>query len=162
MKITDIKIHIVTGILLVVLTDHGIWAQVSEPARWDYRIVNSLNSDMVVFFEIVLDAGWYIYSTDQDPEVGPLPTKIHFKEDASYVVTNNPVPIKVEEKYDDVWNGTIRIIKSNGGGFKQSIRLLKKNAVLKGIISYTVCSEETGRCIFLEEDFEITSQHQKE
>ena len=51
--------------------------------------------------------------------------------------------------------GNVRYIDESGGGFVQKIKILKENPVIKGTIVYSVCSTETGLCIFPEEEFEI-------
>lgn len=133
-----------------------VTAQLLDPADWRCTSDTiAIGGEGTIFLEVVLDEGWYIYSPDQDPDLGPVPTSVTFGEDGSYELVGGLVPIGAREKYDDVWEGTVRTISGSGGGLEQRIRVLRKGATVRGTISYTVCSERTGQCIFPEEDFEL-------
>lgn len=105
--------------------------------------------------KVILDDSWYIYSNDQDPDVGPKPTEVLFEQHQSYELVDGLKPLKVKEKYDDIWMGQVRYIDESGGGFVQKIKILKDNPVIRGTIVYSVCSMVTGQCVFPEEEFEI-------
>ena len=131
----------------------------SPPARWQFSVAENrikVGREATLRLEVELDDTWYIYSTDQDPEVGPLPTEIRFEPHKSYALVGAPVPVKMIQKYDEIWLDSIRIVEESGGGFLQKIRVLDENPVIKGKIIYSVCSMETGLCVFPKKDFEFT------
>lgn len=142
--------------VLSIYVGHG---QILEPAHWECSVDVgeglAIGDVVSLIFKVDLDKGWYIYSPDQDPDLGPVPTSARFEESGSFKVIGKSAPIGVKEKYDDVWKGTVRIIDGSGGGFYQRIKVLKADFTMRGTIIYTACSEETGQCIFPEEDFEI-------
>ncbi|WP_299671872.1 hypothetical protein [uncultured Polaribacter sp.] len=133
-------------------------AQILTPAKWRIEMPKKtvrVGDNVTIFFKVILTDSWYIYSSDQDPDLGPIPTSFEFEEDGSYRVIGKPIPIKMKEKYDDVWEGTVRVISTSGGGFKIKIKVLQSNPTVVGNIIYTTCSMKTGQCIFPEEDFEF-------
>ena len=146
--------------ILVWLTAIGLsHGQLLDPANWEVKVKNGtvqIGKEAEVCFTVQLNKGWYIYSPDQDADLGPVPTSFELINGKDFKIVGKPIPMKVIDKYDDVWEGTVRIIKESGGGFRQRIKVLEANPTIRGTISYTVCSEETGQCIFPDDDFEIT------
>ncbi len=131
-------------------------AQILDPADWEFSQLDAkVGETQEVTLKVILDDSWYIYSNDQDPELGPKPTEITFAAHPSYELVEGLKPLKVKEKYDDIWEGNIRFIDESGGGFIQKIKVLKDNPVIRGTIVYSVCSMVTGQCVFPEEEFEI-------
>ena len=151
--------------LLLIVGNATTYAQTLDPAVWE---ISSSKAGMAVGketdlrFTIQLKEGWYIYAPDQDPDLGPVPTSVVFEESDAFTPLGEPKPVKVKEKYDEVWEGTVRIIEESGGGFIQKIQVLKANPVIRGRIIYTVCSEKTGQCLFPEKEFEVTFNSEKE
>ena len=135
-----------------------VQAQTSQVASWEVSSekVTEKGATHILSFRITLAPGWYTYSVDQDPGLGPVPASVVFEKSNAFTLVGAPKSRKVKEKYDDVWEGTIRIIEESGGGFTQTIQVLKPNPVIRGKIVYTVCSEKTGQCLFPEEAFELT------
>ncbi|UII80283.1 hypothetical protein [Flagellimonas sp. CMM7] len=132
-------------------------AQIIEPATWSHEVSDAdVKKGQVVelCFKVELDPSWYVYATDQDPNLGPLPTTVTFT-GKGFELLGGPEPIKVITKYDGVWKGEVRIITESGGGFKQHIRILEDNPEIRAVINYTVCSMETGQCVMGEEELDI-------
>ncbi len=130
--------------------------QLLDPADWEFSSVTAkVGEEQEITLSVILDDSWYIYSNDQDPDLGPKPTEVIFEAHPSYKLLDGLKTLKVKEKYDDIWMGNVRYIDESGGGFVQKIRVLKENAVIRGTIVYSVCSMVTGQCVFPEEDFEI-------
>ena len=153
------KQQIFTVLLLFIFPSVSVFSQVLKPARWTYE-TSKAGDEIAIFFKVELDSGWYIYSPDQDPDLGPIPTSVNF-EVKGYELMGKPEPFGVHTKYDTVWEGNIRIIEKSGGGFIQKIKVLQPDPVIRGKVVYTVCSEKTGQCFFPEEDFEITLNRKK-
>ena len=131
-------------------------SQLLDPADWEYSGVKAqVGETQEIILTVILDDSWYIYSSDQDPDLGPKPTAVIFEPHPSYELVGGLKPLKVKEKYDDIWEGNIRYIDESGGGFVQKMKILKANPVIRGTIVYSVCSMVTGQCVFPEEEFEI-------
>ena len=138
-----------------------VQAQTSRVASWEVSSEKATEKEAThtLSFRITLAPGWYTYSVDQDPNLGPVPASVVFEKSDAFTPAGAPKPRKVKEKYDTVWEGTIRIIEESGGGFTQTLQVLKPNPVIRGKIIYTVCSEKTGQCLFPEEAFELTLKY---
>ena len=131
-------------------------AQILDPADWEITPIKAKKGEVQeITLKVILEDSWYIYSNDQDPEVGPKPTQIEFVPHPSYELVGELKPLRVKEKFDNVFMGPIRYIDETGGGFVQQIKVLQPNPVIRGTIIYSVCSMETGQCVFPEEEFEI-------
>ena len=140
----------------VLFAAQGAMAQLLDPADWEFSAIRANAGDtQEITLNVLLEETWYIYSNDQDPEVGPRPTVVNFEPHPSYALVGDLKPLKVKEKYDDIWMGNVRYIDESGGGFVQRIKVLQNNPVIRGTILYSVCSMKTGQCIFPEEEFEI-------
>ena len=136
-----------------------VQAQTSRVASWEITMDrNSIKTkkETTLRFTVDLKEGWYIYAPDQDPDLGPVPTSVIFEKSDAFTPVGIPKPFRVKEKYDEVWEGTVRIIEESGGGFIQTLQVRKANPVIRGRIIYTVCSEKTGQCLFPEKEFELT------
>ena len=142
--------------IMIILFAHLGNSQILDPASWEYgSIRDNIDEIQEITIKVILDESWYIYFNDQDPNVGPKPTVVTFDLHPSYELLGKLKPLKVKEKYDEVWMNNIRYIDENGGGFVQKIRVLKSNPVIRGTIEYSVCSMVTGQCVFPKEEFEI-------
>ena len=50
------------------------YSQILEPISWEFKVDSSNYSDskkLDLIFEPTTEVGWYIYSSDNDPEAGP-------------------------------------------------------------------------------------------
>lgn len=146
-------------ILILLLSNPYAFNQVLKPAKWEITVealkAFSRKKEAVVRIDVSLEDNWYIYSSDHDRSVGPLPTTIEFEAHESYELVGDLKPIGVRVKFDEVWMDSVRYMKKKGR-FEQRIKVLKTNPKIKGRIIYSVCSTKTGMCIFPEEDFEIS------
>ena len=130
------------------------YSQILEPISWEFKVDSSNYSDsekLDLIFEPTTEVGWYIYSSDNDPEAGPY-TMFDFDENATYSLDENIKVKNVKTKFDSVWLADVRYL-DNGGAFIQSIIKNNNNLSVNGFISYQVCSEIQKMCIPLETDF---------
>lgn len=133
-------------------------AQVLIPAKWQNRLAPStpgMGEAAEVIFKAKIDQDWYLYSSDFDPELGPMVTEFQFEENDTYELVGGIVPQNPSKKYDSLWEGEYTYFKKEGS-FKQQVNILKDDFVIKGIYVYQVCSDVDGKCIPFEEEFEFT------
>ena len=67
------------------------YSQILEPISWEFKVDSSNYSDskkLDLIFEPTTELGWYIYSSDNDPEAGPY-TMFDFDENATYSLDEN-------------------------------------------------------------------------
>lgn len=146
-----------TGILLFFLASLLLpaKAQILEPVEWSYEVLPSDNGkELDLVFKATIDEKWYLYSSDFDPELGPLVTTFSFQPNDGYELVGGIRPVGAQKGYDEIFEGEYTYFKGRAE-FRQTIRLLKDNPVVGGSIEYQVCSDIDGRCINFEEDFEF-------
>ena len=132
-------------------------AQILTPSKWNYELSkkNIKQGDIVeLVFKIELDATWYLYSNIQNYDIGPLPTSFEFENNNTYQLIDNVVPVGTIKEYNDVFEVNVNYFE-HSAEFRQKIKILSKNPVIKGYYEYQVCSTVNGKCILAEDDFDI-------
>lgn len=129
--------------------------QILEPAKWSLSTSSSkveTGQELDLIFDAVIDPNWYLYSSDFDPDLGPLVTAFTFEPHESYVLVGGIRPINPLKKYDDLWEGEYTYFKGKGQ-FRQTVKVLSTDFKVSGSYSYQVCSDIDGKCIPFEEEF---------
>ena len=93
MRDNILRIFIVFSLFFVSIDAN---AQVLQPARWNYAISKSevkAGEEVDLIFHAVIDKDWYLYSSDFDPELGPIVTTFSFKPHPSYTLVGKIKPI---------------------------------------------------------------------
>lgn len=84
------------------------YSQILEPISWEFKVDSSSYSDsqkLDLIFEPTTEVGWYIYSSDNDPEAGPY-TMFDFDENATYSLDENIKVKNVKTKFDS-WKSVL-------------------------------------------------------
>lgn len=102
-------------------------------------------------FKAQIDQNWYIYSLGFDEECGPIPISITLDKHPSFELVGGVVAINDEAKHDKIFDCDVRIFKVSGE-FRQKIKILSKDLVLKGIYEGQVCTETDGKCVLFDGD----------
>ena len=148
------KNNIFVKLFFFILFTQNIFAQILEPISWEFHVDSSelkSSGSLNLTFTPTTEIGWYIYSSDNDPDSGPR-TEFEFYPNKTYKIEGGIVPVNVQTKYDEVWEANVRYL-DNKGSFTQKIILSNDNPSISGYISYQVCSEIEKLCIPLEKDF---------
>ncbi|MEH0158212.1 cytochrome c biogenesis protein CcdA [Limibacter armeniacum] len=130
-------------------------AQLINPVTWTSHMSaqEAKVGDVVeLIFEAKIEKGWYLYSSDFDPDLGPIVTSVSFDKNATYELVGGLTPIHPKKKYDDLWEGEISYFKGTGQ-FQQKVKVLKSDFHVEATLKGQTCSDETGQCIPLEESF---------
>ena len=131
-------------------------AQVLQPARWEEVLSKSevTKGDTVdLIFRVKIDPEWYLYSSDFDPELGPMVTTFTFAPSEQYALVGDIQPIGAKEKYDDIWEGNYTYFTEEAE-FRQAVKILEVDIdSIQGSYEYQVCSDVTGQCIPFEDEF---------
>lgn len=142
--------------ILMAFLAMSTYAQVLRPAQWSYGVSKTevnVGDEVDLLLTVTVDKDWYIYSSDLDPDLGPTPTTFSFQPHASYQLVGKVTPVtKAKKKYEEIWEGDI-LYFTEKATFKQRVRILKPDPVIKGSSDYQVCTNVDGRCIPLNEDF---------
>ena len=129
--------------------------QILEPAKWSMATsVNEVEvgQELDLIFNAVIDQNWYLYSSDFDPDLGPMVTEFTFEPNESYELIGGIRPINPKKKYDDLWEGEYTYFKDKGQ-FRQTVKVLTADFKISGSYSYQVCSDIDGKCIPFDEEF---------
>ncbi len=133
----------------------GLYAQVLKPIEWSFDVSNrevKPGDEVELIFRASINPKWYLYSSDFDPDLGPMVTEFTFEPHAGYELVGKIVPVNPKRKYDKIWDGEVSYFKGTGE-FRQKIKIRGPNPVIKGSFSYQVCSDVDGKCIPFDEDF---------
>ena len=134
-------------------------AQVLIPAKWSYDISNdspAVGEEIDLIFYATIDKDWYLYSTDFDPDLGPMVTEFNFALNDTYELVGEIKPIGRKKKYDEIWEGEYTYFKEKAE-FRQTIKILKEGYGVKGEYLYQVCSDIDGKCIPFDDEFTFGS-----
>ncbi len=150
------RLSVLLSLLISWFTGIG---QILEPAKWQNSIEPSqpgAGDEVTISFKATIDSEWYLYSSDFDPDLGPMVTEFVFEPDDSYELIGDLTPVEPKQGYDSLFEGYYTYFKGTGL-FTQKVKILKESFWIKGYYAYQVCSDITGQCIPFEEDFSFVS-----
>lgn len=147
-----------TGLILILLLLHfPLFAQVIEAPAWEVTASKEkveVGEEVELIFRAKVPKDWYMYSSDFDPELGPMLTEFEFIPNETYELVGDFKPVGQKKKYDEIWQGEITYF-TGVAEFRQTVRILKENPVIQGVVSYQICSDVTGQCIPFESDLKF-------
>lgn len=133
-------------------------AQVIKTATWTARPSKpsvKVGETVDILFTATLSRNWHVFSSDQDPEVGPLPTSVKFTKNPTFELVGKLQPVgKPVEKQDEIFGGPVRYFEGKAT-FRQTVKILAKNPKLAGEIDAQTCSDVDGQCVLAGGDFKI-------
>ena len=147
--------YLVYSLLLVGLFLQNTFAQVIKPISWESSILEEnleVGDTATLSFRAEIDENWYLYSSDFDPDLGPMLTEFEFVEDDSYQLVDSIIPINPSEGYDEIWEGDYTYFKGKGE-FQQKVIIKETPFKIETSNSYQVCSDVDGKCIPFSDDF---------
>src|SRR5690606_23958907 len=143
--------------VLISLFSIAAEAQILKPATWSTKASKqnvSVGEELDLIFLVDIQKDWYLYSTDFDPDLGPMVTEFTFEPNQTYQLVGDIQPIGAKEKYDDLWQGNYTYFTEKAE-FRQTIKVLKKDLVVRGTYGYQVCTDVDGKCIPFDDEFEF-------
>lgn len=146
------------NLLLIVsfLMSMGASAQIISPPQWTVSLSTEqpkVGEEVKLILQAQIPAGWYIYGTDFDPDLGPLVTTLILDESGAYERVGRLQEIEGMKKYDEIFEGDITYFLKEGS-FEQLLKI-NSSGTVSGILEYQMCSDLTGQCINYEEDIEV-------
>ncbi|MCE7069006.1 thioredoxin family protein [Dyadobacter sp. CY327] len=152
------KRRLLISLVLCLFFSQSVFSQLQKAkAHWTYSFSKpevKKGETVDLIFTAVVDKDWYIYSSDFDPDLGPMLTTFNFEKNNTFEVVGKLKPQNPKEKFEEVWGGKVRYFEGKGV-FKQTIKVLADNPVIKGASEYQTCSHVTGLCIPGNDDFEF-------
>lgn len=154
----DMKRGIILILSLCLLITGFAQAQVQKAkAHWTYSFSKpevKKGETVDLIFTATIDKDWYMYSSDFDPDLGPMLTTFTFEKNNTFETVGKLKPQNPKTKFEEVWQGNVRYFEGKGV-FKQTVKILADNPVIKGSSEYQTCSHVSGLCIPGGEDFEF-------
>jgi thiol:disulfide interchange protein len=129
--------------------------QIQKRAKWNYSVSRTevrVGETLDLVFTATIDPDWYLYSSDVDPDLGPIPASFKLTPHPSFELVGKVKPIKPKKKFDKVWQGDITYFEGKGE-FRQTVRILQERPELKGELEYLTCTNVTGLCVPGNDDF---------
>ncbi|MCF0049382.1 thioredoxin family protein [Dyadobacter sp. LJ53] len=152
------KRRLLISLVLCLFFSQSVFAQLQKAkAHWTYTFSKpeaKKGETVDLVFTAIVDKDWYIYSSDFDPDLGPMLTTFNFEKNNTFEVVGKLKPQNPKEKFEEVWGGKVRYFEGKGV-FKQTVKILADNPVIKGSSEYQTCSHVTGLCIPGNDDFEF-------
>ncbi|NEM96927.1 protein-disulfide reductase DsbD family protein [Pontibacter burrus] len=161
--LTNTYLKSLLAITLFWLVAFSATAQVLKPATWSYDVSKkeaAVGEEVELIFNVKIDKDWYLYSSDFDPELGPMVTEFTFVKHPSYELVGKIKPVNPKKKYDDLWGGEYTYFIGTAQ-FRQKIKVLKPDLQVKGSYEYQVCTDIDGRCIPFDDEFTFTNKQIK-
>ncbi|MGK7391967.1 MAG: cytochrome c biogenesis protein CcdA [Candidatus Cyclobacteriaceae bacterium M2_1C_046] len=141
-------------VIIIFLSFHSK-GQILQPASWETSTSKEtvkVGEELDLVFKAEIDQNWYLYSSDFDPECGPIVASWEFVPNDTYERIGDIKPINPKTKYDEIFECEVRIFR-NTGEFRQTVKVLKPELIVEGNFEYQVCSDIDGKCINFDEDF---------
>jgi thiol:disulfide interchange protein len=138
---------------VVVSSSHG---QIQKPASWAYSFSKTkvaVGETVDLVFSATIHPAWYLYSSEFEAE-GPIPTSFTLQVNDSFEKVGKLRAINPSKKFEPIWEGNVNYFTGTGE-FRQTVRILKVNPVVKGSSEYQTCTLKDGSCIPGGEDFEF-------
>lgn len=134
-------------------------AQVLKPATWSVKLSQQqvkVGEEVDVIFHVDIQEDWYLYSSDFDPELGPMVTEIVLEPQQAYALVGDVKPVGAKEKYDEIFEGNYTYF-TRKAEFRQTIKVLQADLKqITGSYDYQVCSDVTGQCIPFDDAFSVS------
>ena len=138
------------SILLLFTLSTINYAQKVNPAKWTCALSKpnpAVGETVDIIFTVNIQKDWYLYSSDFDPDLGPIVTTIKLKPDESYEAIGSLKAINPSKKFDkEIWNGEYTYFKGKAE-FRQSVKILKDKVNIEGSYDSQSCSDVTGQCV---------------
>jgi hypothetical protein len=142
-------------LVLILNSFSAAYAQILKPAKWTYSVSKQevkVGSTVELIFHVNLDDEWYLYSCDFDPKLDAPHATFTFSPDPCYQLVGKFKAIGAKEKFDEIWEGNIKYFTKTAE-FRQTVKILKSDPVIAGTVDGQVCSNSSGKCIRVNEEF---------
>jgi len=131
------------------------------PARWSWTLKPAqpkVGEVAEVIFKVKIDKGWYLYSSDFDPELGPVVTTVNFTPNKSFETVGKLKPVNPHSKFDkEIWGGTYTYF-TDLGEFRQKIKIKSAKWSIEGNYDSQACSNESGLCVPIKGVIKLSGQ----
>lgn len=114
---------------------------ISDKTSESYRASKDeakIGETIELIFEVKIEKDWYIYSSDVDPDIGPIPTSFEFVAHPSYELVGGIAPMGAKKKYDKTWKAEVTYFEGKAE-FRQKVKILQKDPKIEGSFEFQCC-----------------------
>lgn len=116
-------------------------AQIVNPAHWSYTTEDAGNGEFNIMISCTLDDGWHIFSKDYVGISVPATFTLEKSDDYEVVGKLQEQGEMIKEEIDLGSDKEMAMYYKNRVVFVQTVKLLKKDAVVKGSMDYMTCKQ---------------------
>lgn len=146
--------NLLISFLLLGLYPMFLKAQLQQKPTWELKTSKqevSIGEEIELIFTSKIQKDWYMYSSDFSESVGPVVARFDFEKHPSYQLVGKLKPIGNHKHYDEVFEGEVSTFTGKAE-FRQKVKILKANPVIKVALEFQECSQITGMCVLFEDD----------
>jgi len=150
-------------VFILAVLSYNAQSQVMEAPEWKAEAQESTvakGDTITVLFTAKIPQDWYMYSSDFDPDLGPLVTEFTFNKSEQFEQFGDVEPIGQKKKYDELFEGEYTYFKKEAK-FKQRFVVNSENPDIRATVSYQICSDVNGQCIPFESDIDMFGSDSK-
>ena len=151
-----IKILLVPFLLLG-LAPLFLKAQLQQKPTWETKTSKSevkIGEEIELIFTSKIQKDWYMYSSDFSESVGPTVARFDFEKHPSYQLVGKLRPVGNHKHFDEVFEGEVSTFTGKAE-FRQKVKILKANPVIKVALEFQECSQITGMCVLFDDEIVI-------
>lgn len=126
------------------------WGQIRQnPAVWSFSVdkkTAKVGDVVTVRMSATIGDGWYVYSNDFDPNLGPNIAVVTINPSPNYKALGKAVPVGAKKEFSQIWGGEISEFHGKAL-FTQKVKILKPGAIIAGNVNFSTCSSKDGVCL---------------
>jgi len=120
-------------------------AQLINPVEWTFEAKKLADGQYEVHLKASIDEGWYIYSSNLESDMGPIPTAVYFEAPEGLAPVGD-ITEKGNKKsgYDELFDMNITKF-ANEVTFIQQVKVPGSTKSINGSVEYMTCDD--NRCL---------------
>lgn len=143
--------------LLLGIAPFILKAQLQQKPTWELKTSKQevkIGEEIELIFTSKIQKDWYMYSSDFSESVGPVVARFDFEKHPSYQLVGKLKPVGNHKHFDEVFEGEVSTFTGKAE-FRQKVKILKPNPVIKVALEFQECSQITGMCVLFEDDLQF-------
>jgi thiol:disulfide interchange protein DsbD len=132
-------------------------AQIQQKPTWELKTSKTavnMGEEIELIFISKIQKYWYMYSSDFSDSVGPTVAFFDFAKHPSYQLVGKLKPVGSHKHFDEVFEGIISTFEGKAE-FRQRVKIIQANPVIKVAIEFQECSKVTGMCVLFNDDLQF-------
>jgi thiol:disulfide interchange protein DsbD len=143
--------------ILIGLSPFFAWAQLQQKPVWETKTSKTevkVGDEIELIMTSKIQKDWYMYANDFSEDVGPVVAHFEFTKHPSYQLIGKVKPVGSHKHFDEVFGGEVSTFEGKAE-FRQKVKILQANPVIKAFLEFQECSQVTGMCVLFENDFDF-------